>query len=237
MLTRLPAGNLSVAPSIGAASWAFPIVGALIGLLGASALLILAWIGVAAPLAAGVAFAVMIVVTGGLHEDGLADVADGFGGGRDRAHKLEIMRDSQIGSYGGLALVLSLGLRWQGLVIVLAFAGPWAAAFTLIALSCASRASIASTLWLMPPARSDGMGQLAAGAGRNQAAIAAAIGTIMLILGLGWAGIATALAMIITQLAFAALAKRQIGGQTGDVLGAIQQVAEITGWIALSALL
>ena len=236
MLTRLPAGTLQTAPGIGASAWAFPIVGGMVGTIAATVMLCLLWLGVAGPIAAGLALCVMVVVTGGLHEDGLADVADGFGGGKDKARKLEIMRDSQIGSYGGLALVFALGLRWQGIVVVMVLAGPWVAAAALFALAIASRSSIATALWLMPAARSDGMGKMAAGAGKPQALTAATIGITALIALFGWAGCVMVLVIATAQLGLAALANRQVGGQTGDVLGAMQQIGEIAGWIALGAL-
>ena len=236
MLSRLPVGEIGQAPKIGSSAWAFPLVGGILGALAAMVMLGLLWIGVAASIAAGLALLAMIFLTGGLHEDGLADVADGFGGGRDTAHKLEIMRDSQIGSYGGLALVLSLGLRWQGLFVVLILAGPWSAAAALVALAMASRAGLAIALWLMPAARLDGMGQLAAGASGKQALVAAMIGVFALVLFFGWAGMTVALALAAIHIGFAELAKRQIGGQTGDVLGAMQQVMEITGWVVLSTM-
>ncbi|WP_458790147.1 adenosylcobinamide-GDP ribazoletransferase [Yoonia sp. MH D7] len=237
MLTRLPAGQLQAAPSIGASAWAFPVVGGIIGAISATVMLCALWLGLAGPIAAGLALCVMVMVTGGLHEDGLADLADGFGGGRNKAHKLEVMRDSQIGSYGVLALVFALGLRWQGIVVVVILAGPWVAAAALVALAIASRSSIATALWLMPAARTDGMGKLATGAKKPQALTAAAFGIVTLIVLFGWAGCVMALVMVIAQLGLAALANRQIGGQTGDVLGALQQIGEIAGWIALGAFL
>lgn len=236
MLTRLPAGRLTAPPGLGSSAWAFPLVGGIVGAFAATIMLILMWFGVAASMAAALAILAMVLLTGGLHEDGLADVADGFGGGRDAKRKLEIMRDSQIGSYGALALILSLGLRWQGLVVVVTVAGPWAGAAALVALAMASRAGLAATLWLMRPARSDGMGNLAAGTSAGQAMIALAVGIIALVVFCGWAGVTIALAMAAVQLGFAALAKHQIGGQTGDVLGAVQQLTEIAGWVALSAM-
>ena len=112
LLTRLPAGRIDPAPTIAAAAWAFPLAGAVVGVL--QALVLIAAIGLGLPMAmaAGLALAAGVLATGGLHEDGLADCADGFGGGRSPARKLEIMRDSRIGSYGALALILGLGLRW-----------------------------------------------------------------------------------------------------------------------------
>src|SRR5437763_523525 len=99
----------------GAACWALPLIGLIVGAIAALVLLGAAWIGMTPAVAAGLALAAAVLVTGGLHEDGLADTADGLGGGKDRDHKLAIMRDSRIGSYGVLALMLTLGLRWSAL--------------------------------------------------------------------------------------------------------------------------
>jgi adenosylcobinamide-GDP ribazoletransferase len=237
LLTRLPAGQMRTVPAIGAAVWAFPLVGALVGAIAAAVLAVALWLGVPASLAAGVALAAGILATGGLHEDGLADVADGFGGGRDRARKLEIMRDSRIGSYGGLALILSLGMRWQA-VALLAAASPKLAALALISLAISSRAGLPLALLWMPAARSNGMGKAAAGVVPGRAFAAA--GFAVLALGL-LCGPMVALWVIVAQGAvqglFARAALRQIGGQSGDVLGAMQQLAELAGWLVLCSLL
>jgi len=236
LLTRLPAGRLAVAPPIGATTWAFPVAGALVGGISALVLLATLAVGVPAGMAAGLALLACVVATGGLHEDGLADCADGFGGGRDRARKLEIMRDSRIGSYGALALVLGLGLRWQGLTNVSA-SGECFAAMALISLAISSRAALPLALLWMPAARADGMGKSAAGTTAARAAVALALSAVAMaaLIGPG----AAAIILIVqagVQLGFGWIATRQIGGQSGDVLGAMQQLAEIAGWFALAAL-
>ncbi len=106
------------------AAWAYPLVGVVVGGLGAVTGALALWLGLPAPLAAGLVLLAMIAVTGALHEDGLADTADGFWGGWDRARRLEIMKDSQIGSYGVIALILSLGLRWSALGVLIAHGTP-----------------------------------------------------------------------------------------------------------------
>lgn len=228
MLTRLPAGRLQVAPALGASVWAFPLVGALVGAISAVVLLLAEALGVDPALAAGLALASGVLVTGGLHEDGLADCADGFGGGRERARKLEIMRDSRIGSYGALALVLAFGFRWQALALV---AAQGHAAMALIALGISSRAGLGLALHLMPAARSDGMGKSAAGVSGAAAGAAVAFGVLAL-LALG--GPAAILWIGLAQASFGWLAWRQIGGQTGDVLGALVVLGEIAGWLAMA---
>lgn len=234
LLTRLPAGRMAVAPSIGAAAWAFPLVGALIGGVSAAVLCAALAVGIAPGMAAGIALVAGILATGGLHEDGLADVADGFGGGRDRARKLEIMRDSRIGSYGGLALILSLGLRWQAIAL-LAVESPKLAALAMIALAVSSRAGLPLALLWLPAARSDGMGKSAAGTTLLRALAAIAIAALALAVLVGPAAALPVLTVqAVVQLGFARLALRQIGGQSGDVLGAMQQLAEIAGWLVLT---
>jgi len=234
LLTRLPAGRMAEAPAIGAAVWAFPLAGALVGGIAAAVLATALALGVAPALAAGLALSASVLATGGLHEDGLADCADGFGGGRDRARKLEIMRDSRIGSYGGLALILSLGLRWQALAI-LAGEQPAFAPAALIALAMSSRAGLGFALLWLPAARSDGMGKSAAGTSFARAVLGLGLAGLGLGLLVGPQAAALVLAVQIgVQVTFTRIALRQIGGQSGDVLGAMQQLAEIAGWLALA---
>ena len=91
---------------VAAAAWAWPLAGMAVGLLGAAAGGLVLWLGVAPAAAAAIAIAAQIFATGALHEDGLADSADGLWGGWDKARRLAIMKDSRIGTYGVLALVL-----------------------------------------------------------------------------------------------------------------------------------
>ena len=111
-LSRLPVGRIrGEAPAMGASAWAWPLVGATIGLIAAIVDCAALRAGLPPFLAAALAILALVLATGGLHEDGLADLADGFWGGRDAARRLEIMRDSRIGSYGALALGFSLLIR------------------------------------------------------------------------------------------------------------------------------
>lgn len=234
LLTRLPAGQLRApVPSLGQSAWAFPLTGLAVGGLGALTLLAAHALHLPPGIAAGLALLVGVLATGGLHEDGLADLADGFGGGRTRERKLEIMRDSRIGSYGTLALILSLGLRWQALA---SLPLPMAA-MAVLAVAMASRAILPAVMVMLPAARSDGLGKSASGGGGQGASVATLIGLSALLLCLGpWAAFLVSLAMALMALAMARLALRQIGGQTGDVLGAIQQCAELAALISLTAI-
>ena len=219
-------------------AWACPIAGALIGAVGAAAFGLAALLGLPSFLRAAFAVATLVLAAGALHEDGLADLADGFGGGQTRESKLAIMRDSRIGVYGTLALVLSLMLR-VGALAALAHGGFAVAAASLILSGAASRAGALFPLALLPPARADGAG---AGAGRLEAndliAAGVAVVCVAFLVGLVALGVTRALFACVLAAAAAwgvsALARRQIGGQTGDVAGAAQQAAEIA---CLSALL
>ncbi len=218
-------------------AWAIPVAGAVVGFAGVLALAAAEALGLPPLVGATLAIAALVAATGALHEDGLADVADGFGGGATRERKLAIMRDSRIGAYGAVALVLSLVLRIGALSAALRHGlGEAAGALTLAA--AVSRAGALSPLALLDPARSDGAG---ATAGRlKPQSFAAAWGAalaIALVLGLTAIGLGRALTGLagaaIGAAAMTALAHRQIGGQTGDVAGAAQQAAEIAAWCGL----
>ena len=234
-LTRLPvsAGRSWRPNALAASVPMFPLVGALIGGAGGLVFALAIWLGLPPMLAALLAVAAQILLTGGLHEDGLADVADGFGGGATRADKLRIMRDPRIGSFGAIALVLGLLARIAALA---ALADPRLVAAVLIVAAAASRAGLPPIMAALPPARDDG---LAAGAGRPHPlrAIAGAAIAVLLALALLPASMAASGLVAAAAGAFvvARLARRQIGGHTGDVLGAAQQLAEINFLIAILA--
>ncbi|NNG03660.1 MAG: adenosylcobinamide-GDP ribazoletransferase [Inquilinus sp.] len=210
-----------------------PIVGAVIGLGGGLVFATGLAAGLPPALAALFAVAAQIVLTGGLHEDGLADLADGLGGGRDRMAKLEIMRDSRIGSYGALALVLAVGAR----ALALAALAPMEGIAALAAVGAVSRAAWPALMTWLPPARDDG---LAATHGRQplyRLAVTLGLAVAFALLVLPFAGALVALAAAAVAVAgIGLLAWRQIGGHTGDVLGGTQQAVEIAMLAALAAL-
>jgi adenosylcobinamide-GDP ribazoletransferase len=237
--TRLPVGepDPSASLDIDRIAWAAPAAGAAVGLIGVLVLGVTAALGLPLILRAGLTTAALVALTGALHEDGLADVADGFGGGATRARKLEIMRDSHIGAYGAIAIALALILRVGALTAALD-GGFWRAAVSLILVAALSRAAALTPLALLPPARADGAG---AAAGRlDSNGLAAAWGSALVItvaLGLVALGLSHALLAALMSAAGAllmvALARRAIGGQTGDVAGAAQQLGEIAAWCGL----
>ena len=233
-MTRLPLPPLgTVEPGgLARAMRLFPLVGLVVGAIGAAAFA-LAYQILPAGIAAIIAVAATIAVTGCLHEDGLADVADGFGGGGDKPRKLEIMRDSRIGTYGLVVVVLGLLLRVGALAELHDSA---AVAVTLIAAHALSRAVIPAVMLALPPARADGLG---ATAGQPDAAVAGIAATVALVIAAAILTPAAATAAVISAAAGAAtvalLARRHIGGQTGDVLGAVEQVAQTAAILGVLA--
>jgi adenosylcobinamide-GDP ribazoletransferase len=225
-LTRLPlprlaeGADLTLAPAMRA----FALAGALIGLIEGLAFLIADLIGLSMILAALIAVAAGLLATGALHEDGLADMADGFGGGRgDRERILAIMRDSRIGSFGVAALVLAIGLR-TGALSTLDSAH---ALMALVAAGAVSRGMLPAMMRYGKPARADGLAAQAGIPSAETAAWSFALAALLAILTLGGRGLAALLLATLAIWGVNAYARWRIGGYTGDVVGAGQQAAAI----------
>lgn len=224
--TRLPQPQMAVSDSaLARAAWALPLAGLVVGIAGAAVYALARRLGLPPWPASALAVAATLLVTGALHEDGLADTADGFGGGALREQKLTIMRDSRIGAYGVCALALALILRVAALA---SFGNGHLAVWALIASHVGARAAV-PFLMLLPPARSDGLSHDAGRPPAEALAAAAAIGFVIVAFCLypGRAIVALIALAVVTGV-MAWLTSRQIEGQTGDVLGALEQVSEIT---------
>jgi adenosylcobinamide-GDP ribazoletransferase len=233
-LTRLPMPHPdgSMPANFVRANRMFPVVGALIGIVVGMFYLGMLAAGVPNLAAAALALGASAILTGALHEDGLADVADGLGGGRDRAAKLEIMRDSRLGTYGALILMVSFVAKLSALAAL-----PEAAVVPgLVAAHALARGVLPLMSTSLPYARKDG---LAANAGRPDLRIAAIAGGLALaiaLLSLPWIeALAAAVAAGASAAVVGILAQRQIGGQTGDVLGAAEQIGETAILVLLAA--
>ena len=228
LLTRLPLPPYR--PVGAAAAWAWPLVGVVVGAGGALA----GWAtqGLGAGVAAGVALAAQALLTGAMHEDGLADTADGLWGGWTRERRLEIMKDSHIGSYGVLALLLVTLVRWSALAALIA-GGSWAA---VIAAGALSRAPMAVLMALMPNARRVGLSHAV-----GRPVFGTALAALVLALAVATLAVGPVAALLATLLAalpcgaLALVARARIGGQTGDILGAAQQLAEAAVLAACAA--
>ena len=220
----------------------FPLVGLLVGAAGALSLCIAdaVWPG---GVAVALSMLVTVVLTGAFHEDGLADAADGFGGGFEPDRVLTIMQDSRIGTYGAIALALALLIKFSALV-ALVERHPGLAAVALVIAHAGSRAAALSVMVWLPYARTTGAAKakpVAEGITDREWRIGAAIALLPLLLA-GWLAPLTLLqgaAVVLAALAVAWLAaryfRRRIGGYTGDCLGATQQLAEIVIYLVLGA--
>jgi adenosylcobinamide-GDP ribazoletransferase len=229
-LTVLPVRANTSSP--GDAAVFFPLTGILIG---ASASLV-AWFSslvFGRPLSTLLCVICLTWISGGLHEDGLADVADAVRAGRSRDRMLEILKDSRIGSYGALSLILSVLLRWQAISAIARPAIPGIVA--VVALSRASMVIAAGTT----PAVGSGLGHLFA-AGCDRSTLAAVIAqSIAILVAFGlYAGYVRALALFVVSGAVLWAARawlvRRLGGVNGDCLGATCQAVEVTGLLVLA---
>ena len=225
LLTRLPLSRRTwdeqdVHRSV---QW-LPLVGAVIGLAIAA---VYAGLSLLVPsmVAAGLSVTFGVFATGALHEDGLADTIDGFGAGSDREDTLRIMKDPVHGTYGVVALALSLLLR----ILALAALSPVAALGLLPLVHAVSRGGAIGLMVALPPATGDGLGAAHVGDGlRRQVVIGAAISVLIGLALVGWWVGAFLLATAVVTAYFSRLARRHLDGFTGDVLGATEQVCEVT---------
>jgi adenosylcobinamide-GDP ribazoletransferase len=225
--------------NLGRVARAFPAAGLPIALPAAVAFGLLLWIHADPLLAALIALTIQTLTTGALHEDGLSDTADGLGGGRNREDSLAIMKDSRIGTYGAIALVLSFGLRAASLAAIGKGLSPFAAALVIFTAAAVSRAALVWHWHVLPSAKPTG---IAADAGRpDSVAMRTALATAALIAAiLLWP--AVGLAPVVACLLVAALCtflftehvRRKLSGHTGDTIGATQQISEIATFCTLA---
>jgi adenosylcobinamide-GDP ribazoletransferase len=177
--------------------------------------------------------AVQAALTGALHEDGLADCADGFWGGHTRERRLEIMKDSRIGSYGAVALMLALLARWSALAALMS-AGAWGLALAAMILS---RAAMGLVMAGLPNARAGGLSAQHGAPSWVAAWAGVGFGLLLGAFAAGSAALWLALAVALVAAGLAGVARAKIGGQTGDVLGATQVLAEVTALAVATAYL
>jgi adenosylcobinamide-GDP ribazoletransferase len=232
LLTRLPVHRFAL-PRLtvqAEAVWAYPLVGAAIGAIGGAVYWITHSLSCPPALAAICAILAMVLATGAMHEDGLADFADGLAG-ETKERSLSIMRDHQIGTYGVIALVLSLAMRGTAITLI---AEPHAVMAALIGAGAASRLSAVLIMTALPPARRDG---LSASVGSPTAGLAGI--TLWLTFMIAWVvlpfvvSLLLILSAIVSAIVFGRVALTRLGGQTGDVLGASSQVCECLALIVL----
>lgn len=216
-----------------------PLAGALLAAIGALVLLVAEVLGLGHPVSAVLATAAVTLTTGALHEDGLADTADGFGGGATPERRLEIMRDSRIGTFGASALVLAFALRIAGLATLAGRLDLAAVMAALVIVGALSRSAALLPMALLPPARAGGLGHGLGTDSRWMHAVAWGVSAVIAVVlvsltALPWSGIVLAFALAVAAgLGVTALAGQLIRGHTGDVAGAAQQAAEVAALLGL----
>lgn len=230
LLSRLPLPNHQ--GSGAGSAWAWPLVGAVLGALGATVASAALWLGVTPGVTAALVLALGAMLTGGLHEDGLSDTADGLYGGWTKERRLAIMKDSRIGSYGMLALMLVTLARWSALTALLVYGGHWAA---LVATGALSRAPMALIMALLPNARGEGLSHATGRPSQMVAGVGLGLAVFISALLVGWTALPMLAAALAAGILLSGSALRRIGGQTGDILGASQLLAEAACLAVLSA--
>lgn len=233
LLSRLPVPP-GAAERGAASAWAYPLAGLILGALAALVGLIAHAFSLPSPLTALIVLGFLTLATGAMHEDGLADTADGLWGGWTRERRLEIMKDSRIGTYGVLALILSVAARWAALTLLFEMGGGTAAAALLVSASL-SRATMPLLMARLPHAREGGLSHSVGAVPHRTAWLALAIAAVAALFFAGWSGIPAIIWALAAALVMGFLARSMIGGQTGDILGATQQLAEIAILFSLVA--
>lgn len=235
LLTRLPIHvETERATQRGAAAaWAYPLVGVGIAFFAGLLAQVLLAIGLSEAPVAAITLAIMTIMTGAMHEDGLADTADGLWGGWDRARRLEIMKDSRIGAYGVIALVCGFLIHWTALDALFTRGYVWA---PLIVMAALSRANMVLLMYVMPNARDTGLSQSVGRPPQAATFIAIGLAAVISFAFIGISGFTALLVSLCAALGCALIAHRKIGGQTGDILGATQQVSQMALACTLSVL-
>lgn len=236
--SRLPIGSQATLPPFRTAVRALPLAALAIAVPATLALALSREVGLWSLVAALLALAVLALSTGALHEDGLADCADALAGVTPE-QRLAIMKDSRNGTFGMLALIFSVTLRAAALA-ALAQVSTSLACLALIAAAIVSRVACLMPLALLPPARANGAGYAAGAPDSNAlrgATVGAILGAALPLLAGASAGLTVLAAIVAAAAAFfvTARARKLLGGQTGDVAGAAQQLAEIGYLVVLSA--
>ena len=229
-LSRVPFGKLSnPIPTISNACWAFPLCGVFIGSLVYLIFWLLIYVKVSLFIAVILALAFGVLVTGGLHEDGLADSCDGIFGGKNIKSRLSIMTDSNIGTYGVLSLIIIFSLR---VFILSEFEVNLSGFISFISIAATSRLSMLFILFYLPPAKKSGLGFNAIIKNYRSLVIACIISFLLLALN-SFLGMYILSSMCLVLLIIMYVSWKSIKGQTGDICGASQQLTETLGWFTV----
>jgi len=217
------------------ASRYFPLVGVVVAAISGAVYLLASWL-LPSTVAVLLAVAAGIYLTGAFHEDGFADMCDGFGGGMTRERVLEIMKDSRIGAYGAIGILCLLAIKCAALASL----PPATVMATLFIAHPLSRLAAVSLIWLMDYARDEGKAKPMAQEMTTVEFIIAATGGLLPVVVCGALGIFYWATLVFAVVAAAAAAfwlgrkcQHRLQGYTGDCLGAVQQVAEVAAYLAI----
>ena len=225
-LTRFPAPPWVEAAKrpLATSMWAFPIVGVLIAAVGSATYVCCDLLGLPVFIAALFTVVTIIIATGGLHEDGLSDLADGVWGGADPRQRLSIMSDSRIGAHGTIALITSVGSRTAAIA---AISDPMLVLGALVATCAVSRGMMPIIMMVSRPAKEDGLGASAGTPAKSTCAVSLLLAFTITMLSAPGGWLICMIAAAMGTLLVSWLAQRALGGYTGDTIGASQQLAEM----------
>jgi adenosylcobinamide-GDP ribazoletransferase len=231
LLTRfpLPEFTMRTPATVGTAFWAYPLAGALVGAPAAALFWLCHAAGFSTAPSVLLAMAATLLASGAFHEDGLTDFWDGLGGGDSREEKLDIMRDSRIGTYGALAIAFTLGLQFCFLVNIQNYAGHTSVMGAIIAAEALSRGAIALPIASLHPARNDGLGPSMAVLPMVTIVTGVVIAAAIAVLLLGGGGLLMMVGAALGTGLVTFIAWHFLGGFTGDVLGAAAVTARMAG--------
>ena len=227
-LTRIPISkDLLFERSLMDAAWSFPLIGGLVGFLGGMVALLLSYFNISPIIISFLTIGAIILLTGGLHEEGLADTADGFGINKNPEDKINIMRDSQIGVYGTLALIIAISVKAVALSELINKDPFFACVIALIVSGALSRSTIVGIAFFIEKASETGLASFAGKPKANGAGMCFLISILFCIFLLPLTKVLAAIFLsIVTTVVIGFLSKKQINGYTGDILGTTQILSE-----------
>ena len=224
LFTRIPVKSRVEHAILGTTVWSWPIIGGTIGLVVGIIAEVINSLEAPPELSALIIITLLIFITGGFHEDGLADTCDGLWGGNTPEKRLDIMKDSRIGTFGVLSLIISIMFRWVLLKFLFEsgfLVGP------IIVVCVVSRSILVPFMMILPSARKTGLSSSVGKIPLWSATICLIISLLPIFLFLGPSGLIPVFFGLFTILPVYFLAKKLLQGQTGDVLGMLQQLVEI----------
>ena len=227
-LTRIPVfKDLTFERTLMDAAWSFPLIGALVGLIGGMFAFLLSYLNVSPVIISFITIGAIILVTGGLHEDGLADTADGFGSNKRPEDKIRVMRDSRIGVYGTLALMITILTKVSALSELIDNDHISTCVIALVVSGALSRSSMIGIAFFLENASETGLATLAGKPSPSSIGVCFFISILLCLFLLPLTKVLVAILLSsVTTVIIGFLSKKQINGYTGDILGTSQILSE-----------